>query len=381
MIAIMLRFGLAATLPLLSRTAETVAFGGLAVSILSPRRGSQHANAFLPSVSIELLEGLIADSIRLDPDQVRVCMSVDRKLIGNDECPPLSGDGEWGVSLIDPSIFGQYHAHLFEVWLVGRQNDKLLPQNASVVFSSAPPSVLYMPDRDREPLAICHHDETGGPGWQSSPGLSAPPSLTSGLPMARGILHIGANRADEASRYAQCVGGGGSNVLFLECDMEVAKVCAANAGMYGQRCIQACLSDANRENVSFYRAEAVQGMSSSLRQFDAHRTLFPWVEHTAQALVRVWRLEDLVAQWPPGLLPGMNLLFVDAQGMEFEILKGMGQLLDKFEVAVVEVSHVAVYAGQHLGPEVDALLQSKGFSCRFHCEPCDHCDRLFVRSP
>jgi hypothetical protein len=57
-------------------------------------------------------------------------------------------------------------------------------------------------------------------------------------PQAKGILHIGANEAHESVNYASCVGGGGSNVVFVECDPEVAKKCQANAKLFGQRCIQ-----------------------------------------------------------------------------------------------------------------------------------------------
>lgn len=57
---------------------------------------------------------------------------------------------------------------------------------------------------------------------------------------------------------------------------------------------------------------------------------------------------------PSGLLPDMNVLLIDAQGMEFEILTGMAAALAPpsssrggngtgFEAAVVEVSHVSVY--------------------------------------
>lgn len=59
---------------------------------------------------------------------------------------------------------------------------------------------------------------------------------------------------------------------------------------------------------------------------------------------------------PSGLLPDMNILLIDAQGMEFEILTGMAAALAPpsssspsrdngtgFEAAVVEVSHISVY--------------------------------------
>jgi len=109
----------------------------------------------------------------------------------------------------------------------------------------------------------------------------------------------------------------------------------------------------------------------------------------ARAVCRVplcaQRFDDLVASLPPGLLPEVNVLLIDAQGMEHEILAGMASVLGgavsgfAIEAAVVEVSHVPVYAGQRLGPDVDALMRAFGFSCAAHCEPCSHCDRLFTR--
>mmetsp|Transcript_23326 Transcript_23326/g.47730 ORF Transcript_23326/g.47730 Transcript_23326/m.47730 type:complete len:206 (-) Transcript_23326:285-902(-) len=75
----------------------------------------------------------------------------------------------------------------------------------------------------------------------------------------------------------------------------------------------------------------------------------------------------------------MNTLVVDVQGMDYEVLEGMGEELAQFEVLLVEVSSAAVYQGQRLAHEVDEFLFSKGFSCHDGCAPCAHCDRLYRR--
>eukprot|EP00614_Pseudopedinella_elastica_P002842 CAMPEP_0172605644 /NCGR_PEP_ID=MMETSP1068-20121228/25881_1 /TAXON_ID=35684 /ORGANISM="Pseudopedinella elastica, Strain CCMP716" /LENGTH=338 /DNA_ID=CAMNT_0013408105 /DNA_START=263 /DNA_END=1279 /DNA_ORIENTATION=- len=334
-------------------------------------------------MSIGLYEGPLAGAIRKSPVEVSICTALNGELVGGapggafgGRCSPLEGDGEREVASIDLAEHqGLGHGmHAFEVWLTNRDGLSLFPENATTVFSSAQPSALHMPDSMNIFLAQCRHERAAS-AWVSAPDLAT----GEGLPMARGVLHIGANVAHEAAAYADCVAGGGANVLFVECDREVAKACAANARKYGQRCLQACLSDQNSEGVEFFQSGANGGMSSSLRQFEHHRSIFPGVEHSESSRVRTWRLEDLVASLPPGLLPEMNVVTIDAQGMEFEILSGMGALLDGFDVAVVEVSHLHVYAGQHLGTEVDALMHARGFECAAHCEPCDHCDRLFLR--
>ena len=69
----------------------------------------------------------------------------------------------------------------------------------------------------------------------------------------------------------------GANVLFLECDPEVAAVCAAAAAAHGQRCISACLSDQTRDGVAFHVSPSNGGMSSSLRTFQEHGRVFPGV--------------------------------------------------------------------------------------------------------
>ena len=54
--------------------------------------------------------------------------------------------------------------------------------------------------------------------------------------LATGFLHIGANGANESQIYHDCVG---ANVLFFECDPDLARMCQFNAAKHGQRCVQA----------------------------------------------------------------------------------------------------------------------------------------------
>ena len=70
--------------------------------------------------------------------------------------------------------------------------------------------------------------------------------------------------------------------------------------------------------------------------------LFPGVQHDAQDLVTTSTFDSLVASLPKGLLPDMNIVTIDAQGMEYEILLGMRSALQHFDVVIVEVSHVPV---------------------------------------
>jgi len=354
----------------------------------------------LPKTGLTFYEGFLADSVRANPHGVFVCTALDGVLV---DCQPVvpagidgkDGDGARPVQELTPTggLGGANSGvHLLEVWLSadssGHASKNLNPANASVAFSSADAGALHMPDDLDTNFAECWHDRLQDGDYGENPTrqqgrlgtgeVAAAAAVGRSLPRAKGILHIGANVANEAKGYARCVGGNGANVLFVECDEAVSEVCAENARKFGQRCVHACLADSNRADVSFFQSDGNGGMSSSLRRFEQHMEIFPGVEHSGKTAVRTWRGDDLFASHT-GLLPDMNVVLLDAQGMEFEILTGMPETLKDFDVAVVEVSHVPVYKGQHLGPDVDSLMAQYGFECRAHCDACPHCDRLYVR--
>ena len=83
--------------------------------------------------------------------------------------------------------------------------------------------------------------------------------------------------------------------------------------------------------------------------------------------VQTVRYDDWKQSIPRGLLPEMNTLVVDVQGMDYEVLQGMGDELGNFDVLMVEVSSEPVYEGQRLAHEVDELLRGRGFSCHDGC--------------
>jgi hypothetical protein len=122
-------------------------------------------------------------------------------------------------------------------------------------------------------------------------------------------------------------------------------------------------------------------MSSSLMKLTPSST-FPdgHPDNAPTSTVRTVRYDEWKRSIPVGLLPAnMNTLVVDTQGMEYEVIQGMGHELDSFEVLLVEVSSVAMYQGQRLAHEMDEFLATKGFYCVNGCAPCGFCDRVYRR--
>jgi hypothetical protein len=60
------------------------------------------------------------------------------------------------------------------------------------------------------------------------------------------------------------------------------------------------------------------------------------------------RFDDLAASLPPGLLPDVNVLLIDAQGMEHEILSGMAGTLRGDEPSTKD--HIRIEVKQRTPP-------------------------------
>jgi hypothetical protein len=90
-----------------------------------------------------------------------------------------------------------------------------------------------------------------------------------------------------------------------------------------------------------------------------------------ESLVLCYTLENEWRHAHPSLgyyLPGLS-----------QVLEGMGSHLESFDVLLIEVSSVELYAGQRLANATDAFLKARGFHCHLDCGPCKHCDRLYRR--
>ena len=77
-------------------------------------------------------------------------------------------------------------------------------------------------------------------------------------------------------------------------------------------------------------------------------------------------------------LNNYDTLLLDTQGNEFQILNGMGDLLQEFKYLCIELSTVPMYKGEAPADVVSAWLETKGF---VQDSPLyEHNDAFFIRS-
>lgn len=87
--------------------------------------------------------------------------------------------------------------------------------------------------------------------------------------------------------------------------------------------------------------------------------------------VEVRRLDRVLA----GLVVAPALLKIDVQGFEFEVLRGVGDLVNVIDWIYVETSFVELYSGQRLHHEVADLLIQLGYQQTVEHNVTMHSDR------
>ena len=194
-----------------------------------------------------------------------------------------------------------------------------------------------------------------------------------------GILHIGGHHGQEAHWYGEL----GKPVLWIEAMPDAAALIEmAIAPFSKQAVIQACLSDSDGSEVTFYVSSNSEGASSSLFEFgsasvgpssmwpDLDLRMVDEIQLTTITLDTLLRSQSVdVSQYDHWI--------VDIQGAELLALSGAVSSLRSCRSLVVESSSIDVYAGGAQWKDVRRFLAAHGFVPLWDC--LGHMDVLFVR--
>lgn len=171
-----------------------------------------------------------------------------------------------------------------------------------------------------------------------------------------GVLHLGANTGQEGKAYAQF---GITNVIWVEALPEIYRHLQREVQQWpGNLALLACVAEVDGRIVKFNVASN-GGQSSSFLEFGTHRFEHPTVKFVRQIEMPTVRVDSLLRR--NGLAVGPHwFLNIDLQGAELHALKGMGDLLWKFDHAYIEVNVKELYRGCALVDEVDEYLLKFG---------------------
>ena len=174
----------------------------------------------------------------------------------------------------------------------------------------------------------------------------------------RQIVIVGANNAEEIPRLRSTYPN--SRFLCFEPSPAWHRGLVANFGECGWvTCSDLALSD-QAGSATFYELP-MPGNGSLLEPEPERWARFnQWTENEVTSFeVKVSTLDAEAAD-----LEKIDLLWIDVQGAEGNVLKGAGETLKRVGAIFMEVALVeSPYRGALLFPELNATLQSAGFTC------------------
>ncbi len=174
------------------------------------------------------------------------------------------------------------------------------------------------------------------------------------------LLHIGANKGEEASFYSSL----GIEAWHVEAIPEVCEQLTANlAPLPNQWPLNRCLSSKEGEIVEF-NVSSNDGLSSSLLDLGRHEYAYPFVSYTRKVQLTTSTVDGMLRD---GDIPSdIDFLRIDAQGAELLILEGAKHFLSqgKLKYALIETAVDPLYANGSTYLEVAGFLREYGLHLR-----------------
>ncbi|MBL0174857.1 MAG: FkbM family methyltransferase [Ignavibacteria bacterium] len=156
-----------------------------------------------------------------------------------------------------------------------------------------------------------------------------------------------------------------SRICAFECNPAALETCRRTlGGLDRAQLVEAAVCDSDGE-VEFHPIDPARTRTPHPNGNIGASSLFlaaPGYPHEqyAQSTIRVPSLR--IDTWAAGAgIPGVDVLWMDVQGAELLVLRGMGVLLSSVRIIHTEVEFKTMYTGQPLFPDVDAFLREAGF--------------------
>jgi FkbM family methyltransferase len=166
-----------------------------------------------------------------------------------------------------------------------------------------------------------------------------------------GVVHIGAHLAEESGEYSRF---NWQPVTWFEAQSDLVTKLRESLNPESNQVYEATLWDEDDQELEFNVTN--NGQSSSLLGFGKHAVDYPEIVVEERQIKRTIRFDS--SQFKISEFDFVNL---DVQGVELQVLKGMGERIAKAEWIYTEVNKADVYIGCVQISEMDTFLGEKGF--------------------
>jgi len=176
-----------------------------------------------------------------------------------------------------------------------------------------------------------------------------------------GAIHVGAFLGEELSQYRAL---GLTNTILFEPQRKLFDIVNAkcifkekvfNTALGSEECVVDMFISDRDGGVS-----NGAGASSSILAPKKHLTEHPEVTFPSKEPINVKRFDKFIQENQIDTSEH-NFLNIDVQGYELEVLKGMGDELNKIQLIIAEVNRDEVYEGCPMIEDIDEYLKEFGF--------------------
>jgi FkbM family methyltransferase len=199
------------------------------------------------------------------------------------------------------------------------------------------------------------------------------------LKNAKGVIHVGANVGQERFTYEKY----GLHVVWIEPIPSVFNILKKNIEtLKNQMALQYLITD--KDDVSYtLKVASNEGASSSIFDFEGHSEIWPDIVYVdeinivSKTLLSVLQIHKID-------FSRFDILFMDVQGSELLVLKGLGDYLHNFRYIQLEACDFVAYKGACVESEVTGYLQQHGFKLNrrivFQTSPIGNCYDILYQS-
>jgi FkbM family methyltransferase len=194
----------------------------------------------------------------------------------------------------------------------------------------------------------------------------------------KGVLHIGANLGEEAPVYDEL---GIHRQIWIEANPEIFPQLCQHLAKYNPEEVVAlnyCIGDENKDTILHVSNNA--SLSSSVLDLGTHKDAHPDVHYIKDIPMKMHRVDSIDGiQY---LILGCEFLNIDLQGFELNALRGMGDLLQQFKAAYLEVNLMELYKGCALIDSIDLFMIANHFrrvETKWWCGNAGWGDALYIK--
>ena len=176
------------------------------------------------------------------------------------------------------------------------------------------------------------------------------------LKTVKGAIHVGAHTGGELDWYEI---RGFTRVLWFEPNADLFSILQANIVEHDTHTAYNIGIHDSLKTATLHIASN-DGQSSSILDLGTHSKHYPDITYIKDQEITLMRMDDFLQENSINM-DEFNFLNIDVQGVELQVIKSFGKLLNKLNYIYAEVNKEELYVGIDLLPEIDRYLNAFGF--------------------